>query len=58
MVDKNKAMEHGLTVAQVYQNIASALQTETTATTLTIGAEEMPVIVAEKFQEDTLTRRT
>ena len=55
VVDKNKAMEHGLTVAQVYQNIASALQTETTATTLTIGAEEMPVIVV-KSQEDTLTR--
>lgn len=55
VVDKNKAMEHGLTVAQVYQDIASALQTETTATTLTLGAEEMPVIVV-KSQEDALTR--
>lgn len=55
VVDKNKAMEHGLTVAQVYQDIASALQTETTATTLTLGAGEMPVIVV-KSQEDALTR--
>ena len=40
-VDKNKAMEHGLTVAQVYQEIAAALQTEATATTLTIGSDDL-----------------
>lgn len=55
VVDKNKAMEHGLTVAQVYQDISSALQTETTATTLTLGSEEMPVIVV-KSAENTMTR--
>ena len=55
VVDKTKAMEHGLTVAQVYQEIAAALQTETTATTLTIGSDDLPVIVV-KSPEDTLTR--
>ena len=54
-VDKNKAMEHGLTVAQVYQEIAAALQTEATATTLTIGSDDLPVIVV-KSPEDALTR--
>ena len=54
-VDKNKAMEHGLTVAQVYQEIAAALQTEATATTLTIGSNDLPVIVV-KSPEDALTR--
>lgn len=55
VVDKNKAMEHGLTVAQVYQEIAAALQTEATATTLTIGSDDLPVIVV-KSPEDALTR--
>ena len=54
VVDKNKAMEHGLTVAQVYQEIAAALQTEA-ATTLTIGSDDLPVIVV-KSPEDALTR--
>ena len=40
-------MEHGLTVAQVYQEIAAALQTEATATTLTIGSDDLPVIVVK-----------
>lgn len=44
-VDKNKAMGYGLTVAQVYQQVAAALQTETTATTLTVENKEYPVIV-------------
>lgn len=33
-VNKNQAMKHGLTVAQVYQQIAAKLKTETDSTTL------------------------
>lgn len=56
-VDKNKAMGYGLTVAQVYQQVAAALQTETTATTLTVENKEYPVIVL-KGEEALLTRET
>ncbi len=56
-VDKNKAMGYGLTVAQVYQKVAAALQTETTATTLTVENKEYPVIVL-KGEEELLTKET
>ena len=56
-VDKNKAMGYGLTVAQVYQQVAAALQTETTATTLTVENKEYSVIVL-KGEEALLTRET
>ena len=35
-VDKDKAAEHNLTVAQVYQQMAAAVLTETTATNITV----------------------
>ena len=44
-VDKYKAMQHGLTVAQVYAEIASALKEENTATTLTLEGSDLPVVV-------------
>ena len=44
-VDKQKAAEKGLTVAQVYAEIASALTTEATATTLTENGKEYDVLV-------------
>lgn len=44
-VDKDKAMSEGLTVAQVYASVSSALTTEKRATTLTIGNKEYPVTV-------------
>ncbi len=47
IVDKNKALEYGLTVAQVYQEVAKALSSETTAATLTLDTDEYPVIVAD-----------
>lgn len=47
VVDKNKAMERNLTVAQVYQQVAAALQEENTATNVTLSNETMPVIVVE-----------
>ena len=46
-VDKNAAMAHGLTVAQVYAQIAEALAGDTTATTLTEGENIYPVVIAE-----------
>lgn len=44
-VDKNKAMEHGLTVAQVYQDIASAVKSESNSTTLNLNSKEYPVVL-------------
>ncbi|MEG0051032.1 MAG: efflux RND transporter permease subunit [Terrisporobacter sp.] len=45
IINKNKAMEYGLTVAQVYQQISADLKTDTTSTTLTIDSEDYPVII-------------
>ncbi len=45
IINKNKAMKYGLTVAQVFQQVSSKLSTETTSTTLTIDAEDYPVII-------------
>ncbi|UNC91367.1 efflux RND transporter permease subunit [Candidatus Contubernalis alkaliaceticus] len=44
-VDKDAAMKEGLTVAQVYQEIAAVLSGETQATTLTTAQQEYQVIV-------------
>lgn len=55
IVDKNKAMEYGLTVAQVYQEVAKAIQTETTSTTLSMETEEYPVILVNDAE---VTRAT
>ena len=46
-VNKDEAMRQGLTVAQVYSSLASALTSEVTSTTLTVGQEELPVIVVK-----------
>ena len=45
VVDKNKAMEKGLTVAQVYQDVASSIVSESEATTLNMESNEYPVIL-------------
>lgn len=47
IVDKEKAMNYSLTVAQVYQEISKALKSENTATTLNVGSNEYPVIVVD-----------
>lgn len=44
-VDKTKAMSHGLTVAQVYAEISSAIKKQTTATSMTINKESTDVLV-------------
>ena len=46
-VDKEKAMKYQLTVAQVYQEVTKAISSETTATTLTQGTTEYPVLLVE-----------
>lgn len=48
IVDKEKAIAHGLTVAQVYQSVAAELASETTATTLDMDAVSLDVVVAEQ----------
>lgn len=51
-VNKEKAVLKNLTVAQVYQQIAAALQTETTSTTLTNdGGNDLDVIVVDETKE-------
>lgn len=48
IVDKNKAMEYGLTVAQVYQEISKVLETEKSSTTVSIENNDYPVIIANE----------
>lgn len=47
-VDKEKAMRNGLTVAQVYMQVAEALSTETSSTTLSWEGDNYEVIVSDK----------
>jgi multidrug efflux pump subunit AcrB len=53
-VDRNKAMAKGITVAQIYMELASALQTSQNALTLMVGGNSTSVIV-EKPEEAALT---
>ena len=53
-VDKDEAMRLGLTVAQIYSDLAAALTTEETADTLTIDSTEYDVTIVD--ETDTLTR--
>lgn len=46
-VNKDAAMRHGLTVAQVYSEISKAVSTETSSTTLSVGAEDYPVVIVK-----------
>lgn len=52
-VDKEKAIAHQLTVAQVYQEVVKAISTQTTATTLTVGADDYPVLLVESGESVT-----
>ena len=53
-VDRNKAMEKGITVAQIYMELAASLQNETTVTTLELDGTSTDVIV-EKPEGAVLT---
>ena len=47
-IDKEKAMEQGLTVAQIYQKLAGSLTTEKTATTLTMDGKQYDVKIVNE----------
>ena len=53
-IDRNKAMSMGVTVAQVYMELASRLTNSTTSTTLSLDGTSTDVII-EKPQEEVLT---
>ena len=44
-MDKAKAAEYNLTVAQVYQQVAAAVLSQTTATNITVDNSDLPVVV-------------
>lgn len=51
-VDKTKAANKSLTVAQVYQQIAAAITTESTSTTLTNNDKDLDVVVIKDENSD------
>ncbi|MBO5470261.1 MAG: efflux RND transporter permease subunit [Lachnospiraceae bacterium] len=51
VVDKDKAAEYGLTVAQVYQAVQEKLKESSLATTLTTTSKDYPVYVKDEEQE-------
>lgn len=57
IVDKNRAMEYGLTVAGIYSTVAEALKTETTSTQVTIENKDYPIVVV-KDEASSLTEAT
>ncbi|MDO4868962.1 MAG: efflux RND transporter permease subunit [Bacillota bacterium] len=50
-VNKNKAMENGLTVAQVYQQVAAKLEKDKAATTITKSGKSVDVSIANTTKE-------
>lgn len=56
-VDKAKAAEYNLTVAQVYQQVAAAMLSQTTATDITVNGSDLPVVVVPD-DRDITTRET
>ena len=53
VIDKDKAMSYGLTVAQIYTEIATAMTTSTVSTTVWIDSVEIDVEIVD--ETDTLT---
>ena len=51
VVDKEKAMIKGLTVAQIYQQVQAEIASSTTSTTLTQDGEEYSVIIKDEASE-------
>jgi HAE1 family hydrophobic/amphiphilic exporter-1 len=50
-VDKDKAMKCGLTVAQVYQELAAALTTEKDSTKITVDEQQYDVTIVDDREE-------
>lgn len=55
VVDKEKAISHNLTVAQVYQNLAAKLRDQTSSTSLEMEAATIDIVVEEQKNQE-LTR--
>ena len=55
VVDRNKAMTRGITVAQIYMQVAAALQDTTTVAEVTLDGESMEMIV-DAAADSRLTR--
>ena len=55
VVDRNKAMTKGITVAQIYMQVAAALQNTTTVADVTLDGESMEMIV-DAAADSKLTR--
>ena len=55
VVDRNKAMTKGITVAQIYMQVAAALQDTTTVADVTLDGESMEMIV-DAAADSKLTR--
>ncbi|MBQ1396439.1 MAG: efflux RND transporter permease subunit [Eubacterium sp.] len=47
VIDKDKAMSYGLTVAQIYGEISSRLTTSVTSTTITVDGVDMEVVIKD-----------
>ena len=56
-VDRTKAMQHGMTVAQVYLEVASALSTSSAAQDITLNDQNMSLTI-EAAESSKLTRET
>ena len=55
LVDRNKAMTKGITVAQIYMQVAAAMSDSTTVSTVTLDGESMEMIV-DAAEDGRLTR--
>ena len=56
-IDRTKAMEHGMTVAQIYMQIAAALNTSTAGTDMVLDNESMQLVIRQD-DESKLTYET
>lgn len=54
IIDKDKAMTYGLTVAQIYAEISQRLTTSVTSTTISSGGKNLDVVIKDTTKE--LTR--
>ena len=54
VIDKDKAMSYGLTVAQIYAEISQRLTTSVTSTTISSGGKNLDVVIKDTTKE--LTR--
>ena len=45
IIDKNEAMKHGLTIAQIYSNVASSLKNEVSSISLEMNHKDYPVVI-------------